>query len=356
MNIEEFFVPPITIKTEPWQIGNKIFKEIKDNSIVLIFCSEDRGGNGDAITKNFNKVRRVFYQLSYLDFETPICDLGDLILGKTLQDTHIILQELLEFCQQKKTIPILIGGSNDLAYPLFKSIRQDKINYTQINPFIQLEEKNGEISERNFLSKIFLDKETKIDKYYHLAYQKHLNEIKAIKLINDIDFDLLRLADMMGTTNNAEPFLRRADLITLNCDAIESFSGAFSVNFQVNGLNRREICAYMKEIGLGENLKSVGIFNFNFESKNDLNHQLLAQMLWHLVEGIDIQRTHPKERQYETFIVIAEDLEYIFKRDTFSGNWYFGRDEDIKKCLPCSEKDYENAKKGILAKRFKNIL
>ena len=48
-------------------------------------------------------------------------------------------------------------------------------------------------------------------------------------------------------------------MVTLNCDAVESFSEAFSTNPQVNGLNRREICAYMKEIGLSENLKTFGM-------------------------------------------------------------------------------------------------
>ena len=46
----------------------------------------------------------------------------------------------------------------------------------------------------------------------------------------------------------------------------------------------------MKEIGLGENLKMAGIFNFNADAENILNHQLLAQMLWYLLEGIDIQK------------------------------------------------------------------
>jgi hypothetical protein len=99
---------------------------------------------------------------------------------------------------------------------------------------------------------------------------------------------------MMGNTDRIEPFFRRADLVTLNCDAVESFAEPFSVNPQINGLNRREICAVMKEIGLGENLKMAGIFNFNADAENILNHQLLAQMLWYLLEGIDIQKTHPK--------------------------------------------------------------
>ena len=129
--------------------------------------------------------------------------------------------------------------------------------------------------------------------------------------------------------------------------------GGFSINPQVNGLNRREICACMKEIGLGENLKSVGVFNYNAESKNLLNAQLLAQMLWYLIEGINIQKTHPKERQYETFIVMMEEMNCVFKRDIFRGVWYFGDNDDIQKCIPCCVEDYENAKKGILARRLK---
>jgi hypothetical protein len=77
--------------------------------------------------------------------------------------------------------------------------------------------------------------------------------------MKSVEFDVIRLAEMMGNTDRIEPFFRRADLVTLNCDAVESFAEPFSVNPQINGLNRREICAVMKEIGLGENLKMAGI-------------------------------------------------------------------------------------------------
>lgn len=170
--------------------------------------------------------------------------------------------------------------------------------------------------------------------------------------MKEVDFDVLRLADMMNTTEKAEPFFRRADMVTLNCDAVESFTEAFSTNPQVNGLNRREICACMKEIGLSENLKTFGVFNFNIHSESVLNHQLMAQMLWYLIEGINIQRTHPKERSYDTFVVLIDNKEFSFKRDTFSGLWYFAKGNEVKKWIPCSREDYENAKRGELNKRF----
>lgn len=209
-----------------------------------------------------------------------------------------------------------------------------------------------EIHESNFLSKILGSKNFSIKNYHHLGYQKHLNEMDSVKLIKEVQFDIIRLAEMMNSTEKTEPYFRKADLVTINCDAIESFGEAFSMNPQVNGLNRREICAYMKEIGLSERLKSVGIFNYNIYSDSQLNHQLLAQMIWYLIEGINIQRSHPKEKSYETFYVLINDEQYAFKREVFSNLWYFGDDEDIDNCIPCSRSDFDEAKKGFLGPRF----
>ncbi|CAA7390751.1 formimidoylglutamase [Chryseobacterium fistulae] len=356
MNFEDFIISPKSFKTESWQIGNLITKEIKDDSIVLLFVSDYRGANGDAEIQDFSNIRKEFYQLSQLDFEMPIVDLGDLVSGKSVQDTHYILQEVLSACHYKRAIPIIIGGSNDFAFSLFSALNfhQKNINYTQISNVISLKQGDG-LNEDTFLGKILGSKTFSIKNYHHLGYQKHLNEMDSIKLIKEVEFDIVRLAEMMNSTEKTEPFFRKTDLVTINCDAIESFAEPFSMNPQVNGLNKREICAYMKEVGLSENIKSIGIFNYNIYSENQLNQQLLAQMIWYLIEGINIQRSHPKERHYEIFYVLVDDREYAFKRDTFTNLWYFGDDENIENCIPCSRKDFDEAKKGWLSSRLTKI-
>lgn len=353
MDFEDFIITPRQFRTEKWQIGNKITNEIKENSIVLLFVSDYRGANGDAESQDFTGIRREFYKLSQLDFEIPIIDLGDLVSGKTPQDSHYILQEVLSACHQKGAIPVIIGGSNDFAFSLFSALNyhQKDINYTQISNVVSLKE-DEQIHESTFLSKILGSKDFSIKNYHHLGYQKHLNEMDSVKLIKEVQFDIIRLAEMMNSTEKTEPYFRKADLVTINCDAIETFAEAFSMNPQVNGLNRREICAYMKEIGLSERLKSVGIFNYNIYSDSQLNHQLLAQMIWYLIEGINIQKSHPKEKSYETFYVLINDEQYAFKREVFSNLWYFGEDENIENCIPCSRSDFDEAKKGFLGPRF----
>lgn len=355
MNLEDILIPPKEIKTEKWQFGDLISGEIQENGIVLVFCSDYRGvKNGGAEILDFKDVRKELYRLSKLDFEIPVCDLGDLISGKSHQDTHYILQEVLSMCHYKGAIPVIVGGGNDLAYSLFSALNfhQKNINYTQISNMVSLQNDNAELNDKNFLSRIFSSKNFSIKNYHHLGYQKHLNEVDSVKLMQEVEFEIIRLAEMMNSTERTEPFFRKADLVTLNCDAVESLGDGFSVNPQVNGLNRREICAYMKEIGLSENLKSVGIFNFNGNSEHFLNHQLLAQMIWYLIEGINIQKSHPKERSYETFWILIDDAQYAFKRDVFSGLWYFGESEETDQLIPCSRFEYDEAKKGNLNPRF----
>ena len=354
MNLEDIIISPREFRTENWHLGSVISNEIKENGIVIIFVSDFRGARGGAEIQNFDQVRRYLYRLSKLDFEIPVCDLGDLVSGKSVQDTHYVLQEVLSLCHYKNAIPIVIGGSVDLSYALFSALNfhYKNIDYTHISNIVSLENDCEDISEKNFLSKVFSTKNFSIKDFHLLGYQKHLNELDSVKLIKEVEFDVIRLAEMMGTTDNIEPFFRRTNLVTLNCDAVESFAEPFSIHPQVNGLNRREICAYMKEAGLSENLQSVGIFNYNIEEGSQLNHQLLAHMIWYLIEGINIQKSHPREKSLETFVVLVDQSQYVFKRDTFTNLWYFGDQDHIKDCLPCSRQDYDNAKKGILNPRF----
>lgn len=358
MNIEDFIVPPVPVSCKPWQIGSSLVQNIPDNGVVLVWISDYRGAGFGAESLDFREVRKQFYRLSRLDFSVPVCDLGDLISGKNPQDTHYILQEIVSACLYKNSIPVIIGGSQDLANALVSAVNFHKknINYLHISNSVSFENAGEEMDEHNFLSRIFSSGAITLKNFSLLGYQKHLNETDSVKLIKDVDFDIVRLADMMHSTTRTEPYFRHADVVSVNCDAVESFSEAFSVNPQVNGLNRREICAYMKECGLSENLMATGIFNFDFTSSNFLNNQLLAQMLWYLLEGINIRKSHPEEKSFETFWVMVDDKEYAFKRDVFSNLWYFGTSDNAAECLPCSREEYEAAKRGILEPRLQKFL
>lgn len=354
MNIEDIFIPAPKVHAEPWQLGGVVKEELQNDAVALIFCSEERGANRDWENHSFDEVRTQLYRLSAQDWEISLVDLGDFISGKTLEDTHYALEETMVYCMNRNVLPVVIGGSNAIAYSLFRAAGavNPQVRYTQINSFLTLKNEDRGLSDENFLARIFKSTETILKQYNHLGFQKHANDFQVMRLMNEVDFEVVRLAEMIGNVEKNEPYFRNADLVTVNCDAVESFSAPFSFNPQVNGLNRREICAYMKEAGLSQNLKLAGIFNYDFSTADQLNDQLLAEMIWYLLEGINIRRTHPEHGDYETFYVMVGDHEVTFKRDTFSNLWYFGNDPDAVNCLPCAASDYEDAKKGFLKERL----
>lgn len=358
MKFEDFIISPPQKKYESWQLGSALVEDLPENGIALLVVTDYRGNHLGELSTDFGGFRDQLYALSASEFKLPFYDFGNLISGKSHQDTHCILIEVLSACHHKNTVPIIVGGSMDLSFSLFSALNLHltNINFTQISNTVHLAEDGEDLNEKNYLARLFSLKEFSLKNFALLGYQNHLNDVRNIKLMKEVDFDIYRLADMMKNSSEIEPFFRKAHLATVNANAVESVNHHFSVHPQVNGLNRREICAYMKEIGLSENLKSVGIFNAYLNTKNVLNHQLMAQMIWYCVEGIEIQNSHPKEKKTETFYVLAEDEKYTFKRDVFSELWYFGDSESLEECLPCSLRDYENAKKGILNSRLLKFL
>ena len=358
MNFEDFILSPPKNNFEKWQLGNLLVEDLPENGVAILVVSDLRGADKGEASVDFDGFRKELYQLSASDFSLPIFDFGNLISGKSHQDTHYILQEVLSACHYKKTIPIIIGGTSDLSFSLFSALNfhQKNIQFTQISNTVQISDDGGELNEKNYLSRLFSSKSFSLKHYAHLAYQKHLNNEHGVKLIKEVDFDIIRLAEMIKDSTDIEPFFRRAHLATVNADAVESFNQAFSLHPQVNGLNRREICTYMKEIGLSENLQSLGIFNLNLETTSILNHQLLAQMIWYFLEGLTIQNSHPKDKKTEIFYVLSDDEKFTFQKDTFSNLWYFGEDENIENCIPCSFNDYKNAKSGNINTRLQKAL
>lgn len=71
-------------------------------------------------------------------------------------------------------------------------------------------------------------------------------------------------------------------------------------------------------------------------------------MTWYLLEGINIQRSHPKEREYETFWIMIGDHEVAFKRDTFSNLWYFERAQILQSACPAQNLTLKMQKPDIL--------
>jgi hypothetical protein len=359
MNIEELLISPNAYINEDWQVGNNLYHEPTENAIVLIFCKEYRGAGQANSFLDTKSIRQAFYSLGQHQNPCKVVDLGDIILGKTLADSRCALEEIIFYYLEKKAIPVVVGGSQDLNETMAWALsRLNKaIHYANFSPILALEHGlSPNTHHQNYISQMLSKPELKITQYSHLAYQEHLNSLQAFNTLNTSGCELVKLSDMMWTCEQAEPYFRHANMVGLSLDAVESNTSAISIKPQVNGLNTREICAYAKEIGLAPYLQILGLWNIQLANLSELNAQLIAQILWYFIDGVGIKLSHPSSQNTETYVLMVDNNEYIFQRDILRNRWYFGGSQQLIHCLPCSKADYLQAKNGNLSLRLEKHL
>jgi len=110
-------------KNDP-RLGEIVGREQKayDNAaIVIIGCPQDEGvrrNNGREGAANAPAaIREQFYKLTPFNINKPIFDIGDVRIGKTLEETHDTHFEVVSQILRDGKRVVVLGGGNDISYP-----------------------------------------------------------------------------------------------------------------------------------------------------------------------------------------------------------------------------------------------
>ncbi len=91
------------------------------SDIVILGCPQDEGvrrnsGRAGAAAAP-NAIREQFYRLTTFNIKKLIFDLGDTVIGDTLEATHDTQAEIVEQVLRDGKRLIVLGGGNDISYP-----------------------------------------------------------------------------------------------------------------------------------------------------------------------------------------------------------------------------------------------
>ena len=122
-----------------------------------------------------DEIRRQFYQLYWWDKEVRILDLGNLKIGDTPDDTYGILSEILLVLIEVGVMPLILGGSNDLAYAnyLAYSKLEQVVNIVAVDSRFDIGNEQSPIASNAYLNKIILDKPNFLLNYSNVGYQTY---------------------------------------------------------------------------------------------------------------------------------------------------------------------------------------
>jgi arginase family enzyme len=282
-----------------------------------------------------------------------MADLGDVHAGDRVEDTYFVVQKLTEYFLRKSIIPIFLGGSQDLMYPIYRAFDefQHMINVVNIDCRFDLGDIEMPLSSRSYIGKMITEEPYNLFNYSNLGFQTYFNSQDEIDLLEKMYFEAVRLGHLDADLTLAEPVLRDADLVGVDMNVVRASDLAFA-KANPNGLDGKQICSLSRYAGISDRLKAFGIFEINKEQ--NVGAQLVAEMIWYFIEGYHYRSfEYPVDvsKSCLTYKVPINDEVLTFYKSNKSGRWWIELpfiskvNNKLKQhtLLPCGRRDYEIA-------------
>ncbi|HIP37600.1 MAG TPA: arginase [Crocinitomix sp.] len=349
------------------QLGYKIIDEvdydtIENESIAILFVSEYRNSTIAHHNASFQIIQNKLYQLEAHHWSKNIYNLGEVSQGLTQFDTYIALKEIIAELVKNDIIPIVIGGSQDLTYPIFQAYEklEQTVNLMSVDAEFDLGEVNKDIQWDAWLNKIIVHKPNYLFNYTNLGFQSYYINLKEKHLFDELFFDYYSLGEFYTNNKMVEPLVRNTDILTFDLNAIRSSDYKANTKDSPHGFYGEDACRIMRYAGLSDKLTSLGLFNFS-HNKNTvkIDANLVAQMIWYFIEGVHQRKNdYPKgsKKTYTKYRVAVDDFkdEIVFYKSDKSGRWWievpYPNTQNLKfqrhLLVPCTYETYQNAVKN----------
>ena len=363
-------------------LGNKIqihtseygIPDLDTTKIVIIGIPENRNSIdylGDEL--NLNEIRKSLYNLYPGNWSTEIADLGNLILGESVEQTYGRIISMLSILFEKNIIPIIIGGSHDLLYANYRAYDSFKstVNIVNIDSNFDIGDSAKPINNLSYLGKIILDEPHNLFNYSNLGYQTYHNSQEEIDLMENLYFESYRLGEVCSNIRLSEPVMRDADIVSIDLKSVRASELSSRQKFSPNGFDGKEICSLSRYAGLSNKVSSFGIYEYKSSNEDEITEMLISQIVWYFIEGVNCRiqdSDFQNDEDYNKFTVIVDEYELVFYQNKITSRWWIeiigdGSNNKLKQntLLPCTLDDYEVAKNGMIPERWfkaikKNVL
>ena len=257
------------------------------------------------------------------NWNTTIVDLGTIEAGASIDDTYFVVKNLMSELIKKKIIPVIIGGSQDITYSMYRAYDNldQMVNLVSIDNQFDFAKEAGLVSN-SFLSKIIVEEPNNLFNYSNLGYQTYFNSQEEIDLIEKLYFEAYRLGEVSNNITLAEPVFRDADLVSIDMNSVQSSCSGNLEEFNPNGFTGKEICALARYAGISDKVTSFGVFNFDKTSKEVV---LTTQLLWYFIEGFCFRSNeYPfgTKENYLKYIVPIDEEELVFYKSNKTDRWW----------------------------------
>lgn len=329
------------------------FPSLKDVKIGIIGVTENRNAFFPTLDYDLDSFRNSFYNLFPGNWKFKLADLGNLPNGNSVKDTYYAISEICKELNQQNIVTIIIGGSHDIIYPIYKSYSSYNklVNIVSIDNQFDFSQEEELISGRSYMSQIIMEEPNYLHNFTNLGYQSFFISQEELDLMEKLYFEHMRLGKVLDDVCQTEPHFRDADIVGIDMKSLSWTATGTNTFGQANGIDSRSICSLARYSGISDRVSSFGVFEL---PSSPVFHQLLSQIIWYFIEGYSLRfGEYPINTNdgFTKYIVTLSGRELVFYNSEVSKRWWVEltnenfMDNKLKRTtlLPCTKQDYDTA-------------
>lgn len=367
-DISFYFAPVASERLSESGLGQEIdihtehgFPELKKGGIAVFYVPEFRKSNYSNPASE--KFREQLYELhSSGGWEKQLYDLGDVLPGKSVNDTYFAVGKIVAELVKNQIIPVLIGGSQDMTMALYKGYEklEQFVNLCSIDSKLDIGNPDEEIHAEGYISQLLVQRPCYLFNHANIGLQIPFAKKDELELFEKLYFDYCRLGEFNADFKRAEPHLRNSDILSIDLTSLRYSELVDSQYTNPNGFYAEQMCQMARYAGVSDKLTSIGIFNYLPEKSTAVNiSNLVAQIIWYFIDGVNARvGDFPigTRKEYMKFIVHLDDFteQLTFYKSDKSARWWMevpypaeeGRKYERHYLVPCNQEDYERAMKN----------
>ena len=221
------------------------FPDLTEIKVAIIGVVESRRSvRENDVPFNFNHIRKEFYKLYSGNWNERIADLGDIYAGDSVDDTYFLLKQVTEDLLNRSIIPVILGGSQDLAYAQYRAYDDygQMVNLVNVDAQFDLGDTEQDLCNKSYVGKMVVNEPYNLFNYANIGYQTYFNAQEEINLIDKLFFEAYRLGEISSDITLAEPVMRDANFVILDVTSV----AMTNVNPSMpNGFSGKEICCLL---------------------------------------------------------------------------------------------------------------
>ncbi len=374
MDIKSFFFPVTSNRTnnissdalsEYIDVYHETFPNWEDADIILWGCPNR---DDSTLFASVDRIRYHLYGFSRPASIVKMVDLGN-IDPQNSQDALIEeIADIMGFLLDQGKQVIMMGGLQDLTFGQFLAYERTgkSIEYVHIDSCLDVEDSHDVINRKTVNHRIFTYQPSCLFDFNNLGYQRYFVNPDEIEFLKEHNYSCLRYGQLQEDITLAEPYLRTADMVSIDMSAIRNQDMPGAHLLSPGGFTAMEACRLSRYMGLGYHMSSIHFAEYYSETDPDgLGAMLMAMMIWYVVDGYYSKwNDQPREdranlRKYS--VQLRTSIDSInFYCHMQSGRWWMevpfpadiGQKYPRNRLVACSASDYEMAKSDEIPDRW----